>query len=140
MTKKRKLPHPVHRNVGSIVQYLPNSGLMQSMSICASVRMFGISGLSGNTASPVRSRNLQTIWLSISACPDSCSLAAAASCLGIVNAFTANLEERKRQIGLLRAVGATRKQIRGTFGREALIAQASLYLWERFWYASPSGA
>ncbi|MDP2891603.1 MAG: ABC transporter permease, partial [Bacillota bacterium] len=44
-----------------------------------------------------------------------------AACLGIVNAFTANLEERRRQIGLLRAVGATRKQIRGIFGREALI-------------------
>ncbi|MDP2892507.1 MAG: hypothetical protein Q8O09_05160, partial [Bacillota bacterium] len=29
-----------------------------------------------------------------------------AACLGIVNAFTANLEERRRQIGLLRAVGA----------------------------------
>lgn len=44
-----------------------------------------------------------------------------AACLGIVNAFGANLEERKRQIGLFRAVGATKKQIRGIFGREALL-------------------
>ncbi|MDW7650937.1 MAG: FtsX-like permease family protein [Bacillota bacterium] len=44
-----------------------------------------------------------------------------AACLGIINAFSANLESRKRQIGLLRAVGATRKQIRDVFGRETLI-------------------
>ncbi|NLB41162.1 MAG: FtsX-like permease family protein, partial [Clostridiales bacterium] len=44
-----------------------------------------------------------------------------ASCIGIINAFSTNLEARKRQIGLLRAVGATKKQIRDIFGREALI-------------------
>ena len=44
-----------------------------------------------------------------------------ACCLGIVNAFSANLDARRRQIGLLRAVGATRKQIRCIFGRETLI-------------------
>jgi cell division protein FtsX len=44
-----------------------------------------------------------------------------AACLGIVNAFTTNLEQRRRQIGLLRAVGATKKQIRDIFGREALL-------------------
>ena len=44
-----------------------------------------------------------------------------ASCVGIVNAFNANLQERKRQIGLLRAVGATRRQIVRIFGREALL-------------------
>ena len=44
-----------------------------------------------------------------------------AACLGIVNAFSSNLESRKRQIGLLRAVGATRKQIKEIFGREALL-------------------
>lgn len=44
-----------------------------------------------------------------------------AACLGIVNAFTTNLEQRRRQIGLLRAVGATKKQIREIFGREALL-------------------
>jgi ABC-type antimicrobial peptide transport system permease subunit len=44
-----------------------------------------------------------------------------AACLGIVNAFSANLESRKRQIGLLRAVGATKKQIREIFGRETLL-------------------
>ncbi len=43
-----------------------------------------------------------------------------AACLGIVNAFTANLAERRGQTGLLRAVGATRRQIRRIFGREAL--------------------
>ncbi len=44
-----------------------------------------------------------------------------ASCIGIVNAFTTNLQERKKQIGLLRAVGATRRQIISIFGREAFI-------------------
>ncbi len=48
----------------------------------------------------------------------------AACCLGIVNAFSANLDARRRQIGLLRAVGATQKQIRGIFGRETLILSA----------------
>jgi ABC-type lipoprotein release transport system permease subunit len=44
-----------------------------------------------------------------------------ATCLGIVNSFTASLESRKRQIGLLRAVGATKRQIRQVFGRETLL-------------------
>ena len=44
-----------------------------------------------------------------------------ASCIGIINAFTTNLQERKKQIGLLRAVGATRRQIINIFGREAFI-------------------
>lgn len=44
-----------------------------------------------------------------------------ACCLGIVNAFSANLDARRRQIGLLRAVGATRRQIRRIFRRETLI-------------------
>lgn len=44
-----------------------------------------------------------------------------ASCIGIINAFTTNLQERKKQIGMLRAVGATRRQIIHIFGREAFI-------------------
>ena len=43
------------------------------------------------------------------------------ACLGVVNAFTASLSERRGQIGLLRAVGATRRQIRRIFVREALL-------------------
>lgn len=43
------------------------------------------------------------------------------SCFGIVNVFNSNLKERKKQIGMLKAVGATRKQIIAIFGREALI-------------------
>lgn len=43
------------------------------------------------------------------------------SCFGIVNAFNSNLKERKMQIGMLRAVGATKRQIINIFGREALI-------------------
>ncbi|MCH5317642.1 MAG: FtsX-like permease family protein [Eubacterium sp.] len=43
------------------------------------------------------------------------------SCLAIVNAFNTNLKERKKQIGMLRAVGATKRQIIKIFGREALI-------------------
>lgn len=45
----------------------------------------------------------------------------AASCLGIVNAFSTNLNERKRQIGMLRTVGATKRQIIMIFGREAFL-------------------
>lgn len=43
------------------------------------------------------------------------------SCFGIVNAFNSNLKERKKQIGMLKAVGATRKQLIVIFGREALL-------------------
>ena len=41
------------------------------------------------------------------------------SCIAIVNAFNTNLKERKKQIGMLRAVGATKRQIIKIFGREA---------------------
>lgn len=41
------------------------------------------------------------------------------SCIGIINAFSTNLKERKKQIGMLRAVGTTKKQIIHIFGREA---------------------
>ncbi len=44
-----------------------------------------------------------------------------ASCVGIVNAFNTNLQERRKQIGMLRAVGATKRQIIKVFGREAMI-------------------
>ncbi len=44
-----------------------------------------------------------------------------ASSLGIINAFTTNLKERKKQIGLYRAVGATKKQIFTLFMREAVL-------------------
>lgn len=44
-----------------------------------------------------------------------------ASCLGIINAFSTNLNERRRQIGMLRTVGATKRQIINIFGREAFI-------------------
>ena len=43
-----------------------------------------------------------------------------ASCFGIINAFSSNLQQRLRQIGLLRAVGATKRQIRQMFGRETI--------------------
>ncbi|NLO85961.1 MAG: ABC transporter permease [Clostridiales bacterium] len=44
-----------------------------------------------------------------------------AACLGIVNAFTSLLTDRRSQIGMMRAVGATRKQIRRIFGKEAFL-------------------
>lgn len=43
------------------------------------------------------------------------------SCFGIVNTFNTNLKERKTQVGMLKAVGATRRQIINIFGREAFI-------------------
>lgn len=44
-----------------------------------------------------------------------------ASCLAIINSFNSNLKERRKQIGLLRAIGTTRRQIINIFGREAFI-------------------
>lgn len=44
-----------------------------------------------------------------------------ASCISIINAFNTNLKERKKQIGMLRAVGTTKRQIINIFGREAFI-------------------
>lgn len=44
-----------------------------------------------------------------------------ASCMGIINAFSTNLNERRKQIGMLRAVGATKRQIINIFGRETFI-------------------
>lgn len=41
--------------------------------------------------------------------------------IGIVNAFSTNLKERKKQIGLLRSVGATKRQIIKIYGRESFI-------------------
>ncbi len=41
--------------------------------------------------------------------------------IGIVNAFSANLKERKKQIGLLRCVGATKAQIRKIYIRETIV-------------------
>ena len=46
---------------------------------------------------------------------------AVASCFGVINSFNTNLQERRKQIGMLRAVGATKRQIIKLFGREALL-------------------
>lgn len=46
---------------------------------------------------------------------------AAASGVWIANTFNTGLQERKRQAGLYRAVGATKRQIVSVFGREILI-------------------
>lgn len=46
------------------------------------------------------------------------------ACLGIANAFSASLSQRRTQIGMMRAVGATSRQIRTIFGREALMLAA----------------
>jgi len=43
------------------------------------------------------------------------------ACMGIAGSFSMMLSERHAQIGMLRAVGATRRQIRRIFGREALV-------------------
>ena len=55
--------------------------------------------------------------------------------IGVINAFNSNLKERKKQIGLLRSVGATKRQIIIAYGREtfilSLIALIVLY-WLEF--------
>ncbi len=43
------------------------------------------------------------------------------SSVGIVNAMNSNIADRKKQIGMLRTVGATKRQIRKIFSREAII-------------------
>ena len=40
--------------------------------------------------------------------------------LGIVNALTVSITDRRRELGVLRAVGGLRRQIRGTVWMEAL--------------------
>lgn len=42
-------------------------------------------------------------------------------CVGIANAFHTQMSSRREQIGMMRAVGATRRQIRRIFLREALL-------------------
>ncbi len=49
-----------------------------------------------------------------------CGILVLSASVGIVNAFSQALSERRQEIGMLRAVGATRRQIRSVFGREAL--------------------
>ncbi len=44
-----------------------------------------------------------------------------AACIAIVNTFVSQLNDRKKQIGMLRTVGATKKQIINIFGRETFI-------------------
>ena len=67
----------------------------------------------GDTYSTISNSTTAFAFLSV--------LLAFASCVAIVNSFSNNLKERKNQIGMLRAVGATKRQIINIFGREALI-------------------
>ena len=75
--------------------------------------MHGVQNLSYDFNSAVYNSSLLSITLAV--------VLMLASCIGIINAFSANLKERKKQIGMLRAVGATRRQIVNIFGREAFI-------------------
>lgn len=75
--------------------------------------MYCVNTLSYETNSAVYNSALLSITLAV--------VLMLASCIGIINAFSANLKERKKQIGMLRAVGATRRQIINIFGREAFI-------------------
>lgn len=67
----------------------------------------------GDVYSNITNNTMVSAFLSV--------LLAFLSCFGIVNAFSSNLKERKNQIGMLKAVGATRRQIINIFGREAFI-------------------
>ena len=49
------------------------------------------------------------------------ALLAFLSCFAVANTFYANLKERKQQIGMLRALGATKRQILILYGREAFL-------------------
>lgn len=67
----------------------------------------------GDAYSNVSSSTSVSVFLSL--------LLAFLSCFGIVNTLNSNLKERKAQVGMLKAVGATRRQIINIFGREAFI-------------------
>ena len=73
--------------------------------------MYNVRSLYGDSNGDVMNSSLLSITLAV--------VLTIASCIGIINAFTTNLKERKKQIGMLRAVGATRRQIINIFGREA---------------------
>lgn len=73
--------------------------------------MYEVRDLSYNHSSTVYNSSLLSITLAV--------VLMLASCIGIINAFSTNLKERKKQIGMLRAVGATKRQIINIFGREA---------------------
>lgn len=75
--------------------------------------MVYVSGGIGDIISE-NSNSMAAVWVVV-------AILLLASLIGIVNTFTTNLKERKKQIGLYRAVGATKRQIRKLFGREALI-------------------
>ncbi len=75
--------------------------------------MYAVRELTSDRSSVVYNSSLLSITLAV--------VLMLASCIGIINAFSTNLKERKKQIGMLRAVGATRRQIINIFGREAFI-------------------
>ena len=75
--------------------------------------MYEIRELTYNRSSTVYNSSFLSITLAV--------VLMLASCIGIINAFSTNLKERKKQIGMLRAVGATKRQIINIFGREAFV-------------------
>ncbi len=87
------------------VQNISNDDTIDTVTMYSTSIADAYSGIADNT--------LTSAFLSV--------LLAFMSCFGIVNAFGSNLKERKTQIGMLKAVGATRRQIINIFGREAFI-------------------
>lgn len=73
--------------------------------------MYNVQNLYADSNGEVMNSSLLSVTLAV--------VLTIASCIGIISAFTTNLKERKKQIGMLRAVGATRRQIINIFGREA---------------------
>lgn len=73
--------------------------------------IYDVKSLDRNTSASVMNSAILSITLA--------AVLMIASFIGIVNAFSANLKDRKMQIGMLRAVGATKRQIINIFGREA---------------------
>ena len=77
-----------------------------------SIRIFPISSSLGESG------DIQNSSLLLAALA---TMLALLSCFGIANVFSSNLKERRQQIGMYRALGATRWQILDIFGREALL-------------------
>ena len=94
--------------------YMPDSLLWKNIPYEDRIQTDYIRGVSvGDAYSDVANNSFTLAFLFV--------LMAFLSCFGIVNTFNTNLKERKAQVGMLKAVGATRRQIINIFGREAFI-------------------
>lgn len=85
--------------------------------------IFQVSAYEYNEGSPRIDQNLLRLFIILTLLFLSLILCC---CVGIAGSMEGILEKRKEEIGILRCLGATRRQIRRMFGREALLLAALL--------------